>query len=579
MPRAARPAPVSDGSPRARELLALAAFAVALLAWWGWRGVERPVPDPGVDRVDCVSYAPFHRSGETPFDPSNRVTRERIRADLALLSTVTGCVRTYSIDQGLDQVPSVAGELGLRVLLGVWLGRDRTRNGTELEQALALAKNHAGTVKALIVGNEVLLRGELAESELIALAARARRELDVPVTYADVWEFWLRHPRLADSVDFVTVHALPYWEDEPVAVDDAVDHVLAVQRRVQRAFPGREILIGETGWPRAGRQRRTAVPGRVEQARFVRGFVDAAAERGLRYNLIEAFDQPWKRRLEGAMGGYWGLFTSGGERAFPWRGPVSADPRWREGLLGAAIGTLAFALAAAGPALRRRRRAQGAAAGRFVLAQAFAGCAAGALLVAQWRHAMHWNQDWSHELPAIAGAAATIGYAWLATLRLSQAPPAGAAVAGIFDVLRPGRGGSAPSAKPAADAAALAARPLGVLRFGFLFAAAMSVVLLVFDARYRGFPWASFAMPAAMQALLALRGERLPSDAREERALCIVVLAGAALAIAQETPANAQASVFLGGLALFALCCIGAPRSRASTSIPSSAPNAEGANE
>jgi len=564
----------------------LAVFAAALLGWSAWHGIERAAPQPGVERVDCVSYAPFRRPGETPFDPSNRVSRERIRADLSLLSTITGCVRTYSIDQGLDAVPSVARELGMQVLLGVWLARDREKNALELERALALARRHAGTVRALVVGNEVLLRGELSEDELIALVARARDALDVPVTYADVWEFWLRHPRLADAVDFVTVHVLPYWEDEPVAVDDAVDHVLAVHRRVRQSFPRHEILIGETGWPRAGRQRRAAVPGRVEQARFVRGFVDAAASQGVRYNLIEAFDQPWKRRLEGAMGGYWGLYDRDGERAFPWRGPVRADARWHEGLLGAAAGALAFALLAG--YATRRLRAQ-VSRGRFVLAQTLAGTAAGALLVAQWRHAMQWNQDWTHELPALAGALGTVAYAWLSIARLSAGRPAPQAesIPGVYAALgvasvAPGRGATVHGAGAFAhESAALpgALRALSVLRFGYLFAAAMTVVLLVFDARYRGFAWASFAMPLVMQALLAWRGEALPHDAREERALCVVVLVGATLALTQETLFNAQAVVFLGGLALLALACIGPRRSRTSTSRPSSTPTADSVNE
>ena len=118
----------------------LVAFAAALIAWWIGRGIERPVADPGAERVGCVSYAPFHQPGETPFDRSNRVSPERIRADFRRLSSITGCVRTYSIDQGLDQVPAVADELGLQVLLGVWLGRDRERNEVELQRALALAR-------------------------------------------------------------------------------------------------------------------------------------------------------------------------------------------------------------------------------------------------------------------------------------------------------------------------------------------------------------------------------------------------------------------------------------------------------
>ena len=94
-----------------------------------------------------------------------------------------------------------------------------------MELGLRLAREHADVVRALVVGNEVLLRRELSEADLTQHLARARREAPVPVTYADVWEFWLAHPRVAESVSFVTVHILPYWEDEPVGVERALAHV------------------------------------------------------------------------------------------------------------------------------------------------------------------------------------------------------------------------------------------------------------------------------------------------------------------------------------------------------------------
>jgi exo-beta-1,3-glucanase (GH17 family) len=47
------------------------------------------------------------------------------------------------------------------------------------------------------------------------------------------------------------------------------------------------------------------VPSRVNEAKFMRGFVAMAEANGWHYNLIEAFDQPWKRASEGAVGGYW----------------------------------------------------------------------------------------------------------------------------------------------------------------------------------------------------------------------------------------------------------------------------------
>ena len=132
----------------------------------------------------------------------------------------------------------------------------------------------------------------------------------MPVTYADVWEFWLRNREVYDAVDFVTIHILPYWEDMPVRAKFAASHVDSIRRRMAVAFPGKEILIGETGWPSAGRMREGALPSRTNQARVVSEILDLAKREGFRVNLIEAYDQPWKRQLEGTVGGYWGLFDA-----------------------------------------------------------------------------------------------------------------------------------------------------------------------------------------------------------------------------------------------------------------------------
>ena len=581
--RPVRASPRSARAPAASGLLLLALFAVVAVGYWLAQGWPQAVAEPGLapdgERVACLSYAPFRRPGESPFDPDARVGRERIEADLRILATRTGCVRTYSVAQGLDQVPAVARELGMTVLLGAWLGRDRARNHEELERAVALARAEPAVVRALIVGNEVLLRRELPERELRAAIDAARRALreaapgamPVPVTYADVWEFWLEHRGLADAVDFVTIHALPYWEDAPVGIGESVAHVVATYRRAQAALPGREILIGETGWPRAGRARREAVPGRVQQARFVREFVRAARVEGLRYNLIEGFDQPWKRRLEGAMGGHWGLFDSSGAPAFPWRGPVEADPAWRVGIAGGAAGAAGFALLSAIAGARGRR----------LLAQALAGTAVGAVAIAQWRYASAWHRDGFEWLLGAAGLGASAAYAALAVAHAGAMQPARRPVEGIHAVLA---GARACGGRWRPDVAA----GLSALRFAFLFAAAFTVVLLVFDGRYRGFPWPAFAVPLGAALLLATQRESLAANAREERALGWVAAIGALVALALETPANRDALFFLGGLLLYVAACFGWPRrgdpsgadgARTSTNSPSSAPAAAGSNE
>jgi exo-beta-1,3-glucanase (GH17 family) len=335
---------------------------------------SRPVPLPEVNNatLPCVSYAPFRRMGHTPFDPDLRVTPAEIAADLRLLTTVTSCVRTYGLDHGLDAVPDIARQLGLRVMLGVWIGRDPVANQRQLQQALALTHTHREVIDLLMVGNEVLLRGDLAPEELVQLLDAARSASAVPVSYADVWAFWERHASaLTAHVDVVSVHILPYWEDAPVGIDAAIDTVYRTAAAMQARFAGKPVFVAETGWPAAGRQRGPAAPGRLEQARFVRELLARHAVEPLRFNFIEGFDQPWKRRLEGEMGGAWGLFDAHGERRVPLTGPghpeplfgalrwlsVPLLPLWREGWFewAAGIGLLSLALLCAVAAARRMR--------------------------------------------------------------------------------------------------------------------------------------------------------------------------------------------------------------------------------
>ena len=205
------------------------------------------LPDAPPGRIACVSYTPFYRPGESPLDPHAHISVARIKTDLAVLSRRFECVRTYLVGQGMDRVPAIAQRDGMQVLLGIWLDRDPAANAREMALGIATARAHRSVIRAIVVGNEVLLRGKLPASAIAADLDRVRAATGLPVTYADAWEFWLQHPRLAAHAHFVTLHLLPYWEDHPLAVSRAVAHVAAVVARVRAAFPGKPVLIGETG--------------------------------------------------------------------------------------------------------------------------------------------------------------------------------------------------------------------------------------------------------------------------------------------------------------------------------------------
>ena len=343
---------ISLRTPLALLLISLATIAAV---WW-WLAspimLSRAPIDPNA-KLQCVSYAPF-RGTQTPLVPSTHVSAEQIEQDLTDLAKVSECVRTYSIENGLDQVPAVAAKVGLKVIQGIWLGSDRLKNQAQIRTVVNLAKDYPGVITSVVVGNEVLLRGEMTASDLAATIRAVKAQVQVPVTYADVWEYWLKNREIYDAVDFVTIHILPYWEDIPIPARHAAAHVDEIRKRMAVAFPGKEILIGETGWPSFGRMREGALPSRTNQARIVSGILDLAKREGFRVNLIEAYDQPWKRQLEGTVGGYWGLFDAVKRgMKYPPGINISNYPLWKWHM-GAGMALCFFTFAAGWLTLRRR---------------------------------------------------------------------------------------------------------------------------------------------------------------------------------------------------------------------------------
>ncbi len=180
----------------------------------------------------------------------------------------------------------------------------------------------------VIVGNEALLRGDVTVPELSQYLDRVRRGTALPVSTAEPPYIWIRHPELADHVDFITIHLLPYWEEVPI--EEAVDHVFARLEDVKKQFPGKPVIIGEVGWPSNGRTSGGAEATPANQIRFLRRFLARAEQLGVTYYVMEAFDQTWKIDIEGATGAYWGVYDANREPKFEFTQPVVRIPHWRE---------------------------------------------------------------------------------------------------------------------------------------------------------------------------------------------------------------------------------------------------------
>ncbi|MCA6105639.1 beta-(1-6) glucans synthase [Bradyrhizobium sp. CNPSo 4026] len=513
-----------------------------IVAAWCWLATPVPLGHAPADlakRLDCVSYAPF-RGHQTPWNSSVVISPDQIAQDIADLARITNCIRIYSVENGLDKVPELASKVGLKVILGVWIGRDRLKNASLIETAVSLANQFTDVVSAVIVGNEVLLRGELPEAGLREAIRSAKGRVNVPVSYADTWDFWLRYPELGHEVDFVTIHVLPYWEDVPPRAEDAPLHVLDARSKVALAFPGKEIFIGEAGWPSGGRMRNGALPSRINQARFTFDLLDQASRDNVRINLFEAYDEPWKRQWEGTVGAHWGwLDGESRQLKYPAGSAVSNYPFWKM-QLGAGLG---FCVVVFATALLTRWRSAAPMAMLRWLAVAASATVGGVLLGVSVENALYESYGFAG---LIRQGSLLIG-ATLLPLLCTNALMADRTLPAFVELIGPRE----------MRTRSLPALLLGVVLLVTILVAAESAQGLVFDPRSRDFPFASLTMAAVpIWTVTLLSRRKLPVCATSEAVFAGLFAAAALYVLLSEGIQNWQslwsaAAFFLLGGALW----------------------------
>jgi exo-beta-1,3-glucanase (GH17 family) len=245
-------------------------------------------------------------------------SEDKLHDDLQRLLPYTNHIRTYSLDFGLDRTPAIAKSLGMKVSLGIWLGRDEEKNAAAIEKGLRVIAANSDVIDRVYVGNEAVVRGDLTPAEVITHLKRMKSALanTVPglqVGTAEPWYIWEKNPELAAASDFIGAHLFSFWDGVPVK-----DAIINITRRfddLRKAYPTRKIVIAETGWPVGGKSNQAAVASAEAQAAFTRDFLKYAEQMGYDYNIVEAYDQLWKAPLE--LGSVWGVLTDNGKPKFP----------------------------------------------------------------------------------------------------------------------------------------------------------------------------------------------------------------------------------------------------------------------
>ncbi|MBD3337575.1 MAG: hypothetical protein GF353_00610 [Candidatus Lokiarchaeota archaeon] len=262
----------------------------------------------GDNKFEGLCYGP-HRDNENP-DFGIQPTSSELSEDVAFIKNLAVSIRTYGATDNLEQIPSLCQQYGIDCYPGAWISKYECENRRQINNLINIANQNLSHVEGLIVGNEVLLRKDISEQQLLDFISEVKSATNLRVGTAEIWKDWLDHPQLAQAVDILFVHIYPYWDG--IAIGDAINYVLAKWNELKAMYPDKEMIIGETGWPSEGDAKGAATPSAENQKFYLSNFISMAESNKINYFYFEIFDEQWKSKFEGEAGSHWGIYQSDG---------------------------------------------------------------------------------------------------------------------------------------------------------------------------------------------------------------------------------------------------------------------------
>ncbi len=260
-------------------------------------------------KMHGICFSPYEGE-QKPGDP---ISEEQVRRKLELLQPHTQWIRVFSCTEGNDIIPQLARECGFKTLVGAWLGEDKEKNEEEIERLIELAR--AGFVDVAAVGNEVMYREEMEESELIEYILRVKEALpDIPVGYVDAYYEFTNRPAITEACDVILANCYPYWEG--CHIDYSLLYMKQMYYQAKQAAPGKRVIITETGWPSEGDPLGVAEPGYENALKYFINAQNWSQKEGIEMFYFSAFDEGWKVSAEGSVGAFWGLWDHEEKRKF-----------------------------------------------------------------------------------------------------------------------------------------------------------------------------------------------------------------------------------------------------------------------
>lgn len=237
--------------------------------------------------------------------PGVELSENQLRRRLEIIKPYTKWVRSFSTTEGNEIIPVIAKELGLKTLVGAWLGDDPKINEKEINNLIDLSNK--GYVDIAAVGNEVMYRGDLTEEELLSHIFKVKNALKgIPVGYVDAYYEFEDRPDITDACDLILANCYPFWEG--CDQDYALLYMKDMYHRALKAGKGKKVIITETGWPNKGSNLEGAFPSEQNAMKYFINAQKWAKEENIDMFYFSSFDEAWKVGVEGDVGAYWGIW-------------------------------------------------------------------------------------------------------------------------------------------------------------------------------------------------------------------------------------------------------------------------------
>jgi exo-beta-1,3-glucanase (GH17 family) len=253
------------------------------------------------DGMHGLCFSPYEEGQE----PGDIITEEQIRRRMKIIQPHTKWIRSFSCTDGNELIPKIAHELGIKTMVGAWLGDDAEINKKEIANLITVAKE--GYVDIAAVGNEVMYRGDLTEDELLAFIHEVKEALpNISVGYVDAYYEFEDHPRITEACDVVLANCYPYWEG--CSLEYSLLYMKEMYGRALSAANGKKVIISETGWTNKGEVFHGAVPSHDNAMKYFLNAQAWSVSEDIDMFYFSSFDESWKTGAEGDVGACWGIW-------------------------------------------------------------------------------------------------------------------------------------------------------------------------------------------------------------------------------------------------------------------------------